>query len=639
MPALRGTIDGMKKLFATALAAVCFTSSACAILTPNPHEHEYTNAMLSNATCTESAVARLTCACGDTKTVPVGEPLGHDFLDDAPSRIRFCLREGCGKTVMPDSEHKTDRTSAFGEEMKREMDGQYENLLSTLNEVGRYEANAHSYQKDSALDKKNQAFEADFKEYERAVSNLSLHYQYAAIAYHVDSKNAEAVQLYNDAYQYYNVAKNNYNGIYVKAYDSAFREYFYHGWTEEKIQNTLRQYGGYNDGTLTDLQNENVELTVRFQSIDPATNDDVLTIYDEFSKNNNQIALLLGYENYMEYAYEKVYAREYAYTDFDGFYDYVRRYLSPAYVRLNTRLTEAFASPDYTEAEKQEYNAVMGGSFFKDFIPNQTVNDFMQTLSVSKGETTYRYGERLENLFEQGDYYLGTYKGAYTWYLSKEGKPIVYFGETYQNPFTFTHEFGHYMNSVYNGGKIRAYDTLETHSQGLEMLYLAYLKEEITPSVYELVKAKNMWDGLTTIFYSTSVNRFEQAIYTGTYSGVNDEAIMADGKITYDEYDYLYKSILQELGVDGILRDNYWRFVTVKNPCYYISYAVSMACSLQFFVKAEAEGLAAASEAYLKTITYANDHAGWNYKQVLKGANLYTYDEEALFLSIAEYLT
>ncbi len=628
----------MKKLFATVLAAVCLTSSGCAILKANPHEHEYENATLRNATCTEAALARLTCACGDTKTVTVGKPLGHAFENDSPSRIRICLREGCDEVVFPESEHKKDRTSQYSEELKNTLDGQYADLLATLNEVGRYAASEHSYQKDSALDKQYQTFKKVFKTYESGVSNLTLQYQYAAITYHTDIENAEATKKYNDAYQYNNVAKGNYNGLYQKIYDSAFREYFYHGWTEEKIQTTLQNYGGESNAEISALQNEIVELTLRYQQINPATDDELLTIYAQISENNKRIAQLKGYDDYMQYAYEKVYEREYAYTEVDAFYRYVVDYLSPAYVRLYERLDSAYASDEYTIEERREHDSIMNASFFTDYLSNKTVNDFMQTLTVQKGSATYSYADKMKTLFEQGDYYLGNDQGAYTWYLSREGAPILYFGESYRNAFTVTHEFGHYMNSLYNGGKVRAYDTLETHSQGLEMLFVAYLNGKLTPKVYELVKDRNIWDGLSTVMYSTSVNRFEQAIYTGEYSGVNDTVIMADGKITYDEYDYLYQSILKEMGLDGVLNHSYWRYATVERPCYYISYAISMACSLQFLVKAETEGLTAANEAYLKTITYTDTNASWNYKQVLQAAGVYAYDEEALYSSIASYI-
>ena len=42
------------------------------------------------------------------------------------------------------------------------------------------------------------------------------------------------------------------------------------------------------------------------------------------------------------------------------------------------------------------------------------------------------------------------------------------------------HEFGHYMNEIYNEDKYsQSFDLLETHSQGQEMLFMSYAKPYI----------------------------------------------------------------------------------------------------------------------------------------------------------------
>ncbi len=626
----------MRKLVGACLAALCFTMSGCVVLT-NVHTHYYKESSRVGATCDAPERVLFSCVCGDEREEIVGEPLGHHYDEAAPSRIRVCTRTGCGRLLLPNEERKTDRTCTYTPQMKADADETYAAALALIGQAGEYVEGEHPYEENSSLHEIYEEFEELFVAYETALNEIAKQYQYAKIGYDVDSKNESAAALYNEVHAAYNALSSDYYALYSTIHASALRNYFYKGWEESKIQEILLQYGGYADGELLRLNNDNLALKMEYYQLqNKATDEAVPLLYARCVQNNGEIAQIMGYDDYMQYAYKETYGREYAYADARTFYEYVVEYLSPAYLRLYDRLSEKFANEPFTLSEKYEYNAVTTGSFFTDLFANRTVNDFLQTLTTKKGESDFSYAEKMSALFEKGDYYLGTYEGAYTWNI--RGGPILYFGEKYQTPFTVVHEFGHYANTLFNGGKINSYDLLETHSQGLEMLYLAFLRGEMQPNAYDRAREVSVYNGLTTIMYSTSINKFEQSVYTGQYDGFNDETIMADGKITPDEYDILYRSILQDMGVESLLKNYYWRHVVIDRPCYYISYATSMACSLQFLVKAEKEGIDVAGDAYLKTVTFTAAHADWGYKEVLLGAGLYAYDDEELYAAIAEYI-
>jgi oligoendopeptidase F len=109
---------------------------------------------------------------------------------------------------------------------------------------------------------------------------------------------------------------------------------------------------------------------------------------------------------------------------------------------------------------------------------------------------------------------------------------------------------------------------------------------------------------------------------------------MADGKITSDEYDALYKYVLSDLGYSAYGNSAYWRYVTVSHPCYYVSYSVSLLGSFQLFVKAENESLEAAVESYTKLITFTDEHSDYDYSEVLEYAGLNDFRDEQLFIDI-----
>jgi oligoendopeptidase F len=212
------------------------------------------------------------------------------------------------------------------------------------------------------------------------------------------------------------------------------------------------------------------------------------------------------------------------------------------------------------------------------------------------------------------------------------------------------HEFGHYMNEVYSGGKYsQSYDLLEMHSQGNELVFLAYLKGQLGGEDCAIIEVKQLIDMMTTIATALAVDTFEQSVYLNSIDYYGDapmsavaESIMADGTITADEYDALFRDIIKDLGVSSI-NPTYWRYVTIGSPCYYISYSISAISVLQLYPKA-LEDFDAAKDSYLKLFTYVDEYGtGDEYEymtteQTLEYAGLYGFTDEELYKYVYEHL-
>ena len=111
---------------------------------------------------------------------------------------------------------------------------------------------------------------------------------------------------------------------------------------------------------------------------------------------------------------------------------------------------------------------------------------------------------------------------------------------------------------------------------------------------------------------------------------------MADGKITSDEYDTLFKSIIADFGTTGYTNEGYWRYVTISSPCYYISYAVSALSVLQLYPMTS-EDYDAAIASYLKLFTYTDENPDMTTAEVLEYAGLYSFMDENLYKSLFDY--
>ncbi len=597
--------------------------------------HDFKEVSITPATCVEGGNAFLRCSCGEEES-EILPALGHTFDGEgfSPSRLYECSRVNCGVVSFPKQMSTVDRTCTYTPKMAEDMEERYFELIALLREVGVYEEGRHDYEEGSSLAQTNTRFKELWSAYSSALTDLGAQYQYGQFAYHQDMGSAEKAAAYAGARQAYAVAVSRYYGLYQAVYDSALRNYYYHGYSQEAIEDLLAQGGSYVNEEVVALENANAELEMDFYALNnPGVGDEILNIYGSLVENNKRIATLSGYDDYMAYAYAEEYGREYEYTFFDSFYGYVKEYLSPLFIQYDVAY-RWLNTDSLSAAARAEYNSMTSGSFFTDVYANGTLNDFMRESFTG----TLDYGTQMEKLFAHGDYFLGEYQGAYAWKISKENTPIVYFGPNYQEAMTVAHELGHYMNFVF-GSSSGSYDLMETHSQGMENLFLFYLKGEMQKTAYDVFKIEAIYGNLATILLSTSVNAFEQAVYTDSYDGRNASTLMADGKITPNEYDLLYRSIQEDLGIYGLIGASYWRYVTTLNPAYYISYALSMSCSMQLYVKAQSEGLDSAVTAYLQTVSLPKESNGdLTYKQVLQGAGLRAYDEEALYSELYERL-
>jgi oligoendopeptidase F len=235
-----------------------------------------------------------------------------------------------------------------------------------------------------------------------------------------------------------------------------------------------------------------------------------------------------------------------------------------------------------------------------------------------------------------GNMFRGSYAGAYVTYIRGVNVPIAYFGNSYDSPLTVAHEFGHYMNEIYNDDAYsQSFDLLETHSQGQEMLFMSYVNDFIDGTALRLIKTYHRLTTLQTIILATQVDCFEQAIYLNHYEGPGAATIMADGKITANEYDAVYAGLSEYLGIEKAYRvDEYWRYVTVSSPCYYISYAISGVNALQIYASAQKNGLDAAKDSYLKLFTYTDVDPNMTTEEVLLYAGLSSYLDEDTFTLI-----
>ena len=651
--------------------------------TQSEHVHDFVVYQSQEAYCLQDGYNKLKCSCGETKkeVLPklghdiqyytTTEPscikpgavkykctrcseteieeipaLGHDICEfEEASRILYCTRAGCTHTKFVQEEGKYSQilTFTFGDDDKAALDAKHNELATILEEADAYDPALHGLTTEGALAEAYANAETIYEEYSDLIFEAQGQYSIAMTLYYCDHTNTTLEQRYNDMQTYYTDLVAKFYSLSQPWYDSMFREFFFEGATEEEINAFLFDSNAYANEEYTNLKNRNDAIELEFNAIDNAANSSLVpTLYAEFVANSTRMAEILGYDNYLEYAYENVYDRDYTYQDAAQFVEYVREYIVPLYNDTYDEWSK-LTSSSLSEQDINTYYSLVSNSFFKDALGNKLFNDYIDEKNMaftSNPDKQISFSDTLNDLISNGNMFRGTYAGAYVTYIRGVNVPIAYFGNTYDSAFTVAHEFGHYMNEIYNDDAYsQSFDLLETHSQGQEMLFFQYAKDHLSGTALRLVKTYQLLSSLQTIILATQVDCFEQAIYLNHYEGPDAETIMADGKITANEYDAVYAGLSEYLGIKKDYRvDEYWRYVTISSPCYYISYAISGVNALQIYVNAKKQGFESAKESYLKLFTYTDENPEMTTEEVLKYAGLTSYVDEETFILLQQNL-
>ena len=484
--------------------------------------HDMRLVMEGTPSCTDSATTMHKCArCGKVTKTTI-EATGHNYEESAsePSRVIRCLNEGCTacKFGKSNGTHAEALTFNFTKEDEAAIDAKYDEVKALIEAAERYDATKHQYAEEGALADAFAAVDKLHTELYDLVMNAISQKQLAEIAYYCDMKNEalEETHAYMMDYQTAVIAK--FYTLSRPFYDSCYRDFYYYGMTEEEINAFLFDSDAISNPEYTALKEKNNAIETEFLALSGAEQKEKLPeMYFEFVQNNNKMAEIMGYENYLEYAYENVYGRAYTYQDAAKLSQYVKDYIS----RVFKKIYNDWNTISYTQAELKEYKDQMETPFFDSVAGNTMVNDYIDLLAfTSNPDKQITFSDEFNKLMSEGNMFRGDYEGAFVTTITSIKLPIAYFGRGYDAPFTVIHEFGHYMNEIYSADVeaddfSQSYDLLEMHSQGNELLYLCYLKDnaEMSEAAHKLVEAYSLVNMLYAVMAGMTIDSFEQAIY------------------------------------------------------------------------------------------------------------------------------
>ena len=347
--------------------------------------HNFQVVLDTPPTCTGKGSVDSKCAnCGRMQYTNV-DATGHNFeeVSSEPSRVRRCLNEGCTECAWGEYESKyTDElTFKFTEEDEAAIEAKYQEVKALVEAAPKYDPELHGYAETGALAEEFAAVDALHTELYDLVMYVVSQQQLAMVAYYCDMDNTELEETYSYMMDYQDNAVAQFYTLSQPFYDSCYRDFYYYGMTEEEIMAFLFDSNAISNPEYTALKERNNAIEVEFLALSSSEQKARLPeLYAEFVDNNNKMAELMGYDNYLEYSYENVRSRDYTYQEAAQLAEYAKTYLAPVLVKLYQAWSGFSGVPEDVRAL---FQAQLSDSFFGSLSGNTLVNDYIDLMEFN----------------------------------------------------------------------------------------------------------------------------------------------------------------------------------------------------------------------------------------------------------------
>ncbi|MGN1003134.1 MAG: S-layer homology domain-containing protein [Oscillospiraceae bacterium] len=321
-------------------------------------------------------------------------------------------------------------------------------------------------------------------------------------------------------------------------------------------------------------------------------------IYMDLVALRNETAAAYGYTSYSDYAYENIYLRDYSTEEIRAFHQAVKEDIVPIYQAMETL-----------------FYAGLGHDAFWTSYDSEMIFDTMEPcLAQMSDELLEAFTYMRDHGFYDIDYSAVKSDQGYTIQFPGYNAPFFYnypYGNV-QDLLTAVHEFGHYNNYYweepmwYTASK--GNDIAEVHSQGLELLFTHYYPALFDDGADE-IETYVIYSMLSSIVQGALYDELQQYVY-------------ATENVTLQQINEEYCRLCKEYGLidPDDTRTEMYGWVEVHHnfdsPCYYISYAVSAAGALSFWLEAQ-EDFYTAVDDYLAFVSLNADFSFQESFQVL----------------------
>lgn len=390
------------------------------------------------------------------------------------------------------------------------------------------------------------------------------------------------------------------NQLIVKMDSSPCREVLLDFMTEESVKRTVEEAVAA-DPEEQELQQKIAQLKSEYKSLiaqmpSEECSQAIGELYLEMVNTNNQLARLKGYDNYQDYAYY-LYARDYTPEDVARLRQDVKKYIAP-YCAAYSIIKAVAVSQE---------SGISGIDAVSPQV-QEKIEGFLGGVSSELLESYHFMWDMGYYDFEEvgpGD------QTAFVQYLYEVDVPFMRinhagFESANENALwklrTFIHEFGHYnanylLPQNFWDGSGLALDVQETHSTGLEALFVSRAGEIVGGENADVVLEEYLFNKIITLFLNqVPLDELEEYAYTTP-------------GITADDLNRKWVQIMNEYGFpEEAYESTQWMRINqlFDNPFYVIAYATSSLATLRLWLDS-LEDYEGAVDKYLTFVSQGMD--------------------------------
>ncbi|MEA3423177.1 MAG: M3 family oligoendopeptidase [Bacillota bacterium] len=317
-----------------------------------------------------------------------------------------------------------------------------------------------------------------------------------------------------------------------------------------------------------------------------ANEDELDNIYDQLVHLRHQIALKLGYDNFIDLAYARMGRTDYSAKDVKVFREAVHEFITPVSNRLMER-QEKRIDVDHLMYFDNKYSFKTGNPK-PEAAEEKIVDSARKMYKELSNETNEFFGLMVENEMMDLTAKKGKAAGGYCTYIHGEKMPFIFsnFNGTFGDVTVLTHEFGHalqvYCGRHYNEPEFvwPTTEAAEIFSMGMEFITWPWM-DLFFGENDEKFKFMHMQNSLTFIPYGVTVDEFQHEVYE------NPELTPKERKTLWRKIEKKYMPYLDYGDNEYLARGGFWQKQghIYEVPFYYIDYTLAQIAAFEIYNK------------------------------------------------------
>lgn len=344
---------------------------------------------------------------------------------------------------------------------------------------------------------------------------------------------------------------------------------------------TLAQLGPFAESDDRDVRKAAMEARFDFFKAHEAEFD---RIYDDLVKVRHEMAVKMGYKNYVELGYVLMNRVDYNADMVKKYRDQIRDVVVPYATELRERQAKRIGV-DKLKFYDESYSFKTGNAKPKGDAEWIVANGKKMYSELSR-ETDEFFNFMLDRNLMDLVAKKGKEGGGYCTFIEDYNSPYIFsnFNGTSGDIDVLTHEAGHAFQ-VYSSRNIGipeylwpTYESCEIHSMSMEFFTWPWMdlffKEDV-----DKYKFSHLAESLLFLPYGVAVDEFQHVVYE------NPEMTPAERKAAWKKIEQTYLPHRDYDGYDYLENGGVWQRQQhiYNSPFYYIDYTLAQVCAFQFW--------------------------------------------------------